>query len=81
MQTPADLIQEGLYTALALALHPPPFRHVSACLIARALGASKAVGVAGLKAQLSIASSSRAPAKKLAQTAVAKQQTKPGLAV
>ena len=39
--TPADLIQDGLYTALALALHPPPFRHVSACLIARALGASR----------------------------------------
>ena len=37
--TPGDLIQEGLYKALALAYYPPPFRHVSACLVARALGA------------------------------------------
>ena len=47
--TPPDLIQDGLYTALALALYPPPFRHVSACLVARALGAKKlsAKGMAG----------------------------------
>ena len=38
--TPHDLIQDGLYRDLALALHPPPFRQVSACLIARALGAT-----------------------------------------
>ena len=37
--TPVDLVQGGLYKALALALYPKPFRHVSACLIARALGA------------------------------------------
>ena len=38
-QTPGDLIQDGLYSALAFALYPPPFRHVSACLVARSLGA------------------------------------------
>ena len=48
--TPQDLITDGLYKALALAFYPEPFRAVSCCLIARALGASKAVGVAGLKA-------------------------------
>ena len=37
--TPGDLIQDGLYKALALAYYPPPFRHVSACLVALALGA------------------------------------------
>ena len=37
--TPQDLIQGGLYKALALAYYPPPFRHVSACLVALALGA------------------------------------------
>ena len=51
LQTPADLIQEGLYTALALALHPPPFRHVSACLVARALGASRVSASGGAGAR------------------------------
>jgi hypothetical protein len=37
--TPEDLIQDGLYRALALPLHPEPFLQVSSCLIARALGA------------------------------------------
>ena len=37
--TPQDLIKDGLYKALALALCPPPFHHVSSCLVARALGA------------------------------------------
>ena len=37
--TPRDLIQGGLYKALALAFYPQPFRHTSSCLIARALGA------------------------------------------
>ena len=40
-QTPGDLIQDGLYSALAFALYPPPFRHVSACLVARSLGAKQ----------------------------------------
>ena len=35
-----DLIQDGLYKTLALASYPPPFHHVSSCLIARALGAT-----------------------------------------
>lgn len=37
--TPQDLIHDGLYAALAMALYPSPFLHVSACLTARALGA------------------------------------------
>ena len=43
-QTPGDLIQDGLYSALAFALYPPPFRHVSACLVARSLGAKQRTG-------------------------------------
>ena len=39
VSTPQDLIQDGLYKALALALYPPPFNKVSCCLVARALGA------------------------------------------
>ncbi len=39
MSTPQDLIQDGLYKALALALYPSPFNEVSCCLVARALGA------------------------------------------
>ena len=38
--TPQDLIQDKLYKDLALAVYPPPFHHVSSCLIARALGAT-----------------------------------------
>ena len=37
--TPQELIHGGLYQALALAFYPDPFRHVSCCLAARALGA------------------------------------------
>ena len=37
--TPKDLISDGLYSALALAFYPKPFRSVSVCLAARALGA------------------------------------------
>ena len=37
--TPQDLIHDGLYKALALALYPAPFNKVSCCLVARALGA------------------------------------------
>ena len=59
--TPADLIQDGVYTALALALAPAPFRHVACCLIARALGAtsiktSAAQGHLGRSADLAAAS-------------------------
>ena len=39
VSTPQDLIQDGLYKALALALYPSPFNVVSCCLVARALGA------------------------------------------
>ena len=39
VSTPQDLIQDGLYKALALALYPAPFNKVSCCLVARALGA------------------------------------------
>ena len=34
-----DLIQDGLYKALAIAFYTPPFRHISSCLVARHLGA------------------------------------------
>ena len=51
-QTPGDLIQDGLYAALAFALYPPPFRHVSACLIARALGARR-LSASGMPSALS----------------------------
>ena len=37
--TPGDLIQDGLYREMAVALYPSPFFRVSACLVARALGA------------------------------------------
>ena len=40
--TPHDLIQDGLYKALALALCPEPFFAVSCCLIAREMGAARA---------------------------------------
>ena len=36
-----DLIQAGLYTALALPFHTGPFRHVASCMIARAIGATQ----------------------------------------
>ena len=39
VSTPQDLIQEGIFKQLALALQPPPFRSASAALVARALGA------------------------------------------
>ena len=50
-QKPGDLIQDGLYAALAFALYPPPFRHVSACLVARALGASRVSASGGAGAR------------------------------
>ena len=48
--TPQDLIHDGLYKTLALALHPPPFNKVSCCLVARALGAVRITGRAHLRA-------------------------------
>ena len=39
--THEDLIQAGLYTALALPFHTGPFRHVASCMIARAIGATQ----------------------------------------
>ena len=41
--TPKDLIQDGLYKALALAWYPGAFRPVSVSLVAAALGASSRV--------------------------------------
>ena len=80
--TPQDLITDGLYKALALAFYPEPFRAVSCCLIARALGANKAVGVSGLKSRLSTASNSWATARRSAKAAAEKPgETKPGLTV
>jgi hypothetical protein len=39
VNAPQDLIQDGLFKTLALALYPAPFNTVSCCLVARALGA------------------------------------------
>jgi len=47
--TPGDLIQSGLYSALALAFYPGPARHTSCCLIARTLNAKKISRVENLK--------------------------------
>ena len=44
--TPGDLITDGLFTALALALYPGPFWPVSVALVAKALG-SEPVGRRG----------------------------------
>ena len=49
-QTPNDLIQAGLYSALALALYPGPASLVSCCFVARALSATKASRLEGAKA-------------------------------
>ena len=38
-QTPQDLIDEGLYKTIAVALHPMPHRSVSLALVAQACGA------------------------------------------
>ena len=39
--TPQELIDEGIYKELAIALHTPPHRAVSLALVAQALGATK----------------------------------------
>ena len=43
--TPEDLVEGGLYTSLAVALHAAPHREISIALAAKALGASKRKGV------------------------------------
>ena len=43
--TPEDLVESGLYTSLAVALHAAPHREISIALAAKALGASKRKGV------------------------------------
>ena len=48
--TPNDLIQDGLFKALAVAYRPGDFHHVSACLVARALGATDLKPQKGLDA-------------------------------
>ena len=50
--TPVDLIQDGLYKALALALYPQPFARVSSCLVARALGAVDMTSTASMTLKL-----------------------------
>ena len=42
--TPRDLIQDGLYSALAFALYPGPYLPVSVALVAGALGATTQLG-------------------------------------
>ena len=49
-----DLIQDGLFTALAFAFYTPPFRHVASCLVARELGA---VDIGTAKARRTLAMS------------------------
>ena len=39
--TPEGLVDEGIYTDIAIALHTPPHRAVSLALVAQALGATK----------------------------------------
>ena len=39
--TPPELINDGIYRDIALALHTPPHREVSLSLVAQALGATK----------------------------------------
>ena len=43
-RTPEDLLIDGLYKALAVALYPGAFWPVSVALVARAMGATKARG-------------------------------------
>ena len=38
--TPQELIDEGIYKEIAIALHTPPHRDVSLALVAQALGAT-----------------------------------------
>ena len=51
-RTPSDLMQEGIYTALALALYPGEFQATSVALAALALGATEASPWARLKARI-----------------------------
>ena len=57
--TPQELINQGLYSDIAIALHTPPHRAVSLALVAQAVGAIKArtnlgeASVSGLQKALS----------------------------
>ena len=51
-RTPSDLMQEGIYSALALALYPGEFQATSVALAALALGATEVSPRARLKARL-----------------------------
>eukprot|EP00964_Phaeocystis_antarctica_P014198 scaffold7814_cov70-Phaeocystis_antarctica.AAC.6 len=42
--TPQELIDDGIYSAIAIALHTPPHRAVSLALVAQALGATQGKG-------------------------------------
>eukprot|EP00964_Phaeocystis_antarctica_P141738 scaffold106832_cov68-Phaeocystis_antarctica.AAC.1 len=51
-RTPSDLMQEGIYSALALALYPGEFQATSVALAALALGATEVSPSARLKARI-----------------------------
>ena len=51
-RTPSELLESGIYTALALALYPGEFHTVSVALAALALGATRGSPWARLKARL-----------------------------
>ena len=51
-RTPSDLMQEGIYTALALALYPGEFQATSVALAALALGATEVSPWARLNARI-----------------------------
>jgi len=55
--TPQELIDDGIYSDIAIALHTPPHRAVSLALLAQALGATKGKGrLSRISAALSTAS-------------------------
>merc|ERR1719469_1691127 len=58
--TPQELIEGGIYSDIAIALHTPPHRAVSLALVAQALGATEKQGrlSRSLSSALSMASSS-----------------------
>eukprot|EP00964_Phaeocystis_antarctica_P030504 scaffold17230_cov62-Phaeocystis_antarctica.AAC.6 len=50
--TPQELVNDGIYSDIAIALHTPPCRAVGLALMAQALGATKAGTMANAKRRL-----------------------------
>ena len=74
--TPNDLIQDGLFKALALANYPGVFQHVSACLVARALGAAD-LSSAAIKRRVSSSSMRKVLVRRAVPQAEAKADAAP----